>query len=88
MEPKEQIDLEIQHVLRKLEELSPDSNEYAMAATNLKVLCEARSKKPWQLIEPEVLVTVAANIIGILLVLHYEQVNVVSSKAFSMIWRR
>ena len=88
METKDKIDAEIEHALDSLAKLNPDSPEYGAAANNLKILCEARSKKPWRLVEPDVIVSVAANLVGILMILHYERFNVISTKALSMIWRR
>jgi hypothetical protein len=79
------IDDEVNHVLDGLKKMSIDSEEYGVAVKNLQTLCEARSKKPAHLIEAETLVLAATNILGILLILHYEELNVVATKAISLV---
>jgi len=85
MEPKNDISVEVDRVVEFLSNLDPNSEEYTHAAQNLKTLCEARAKKQASVIEPEVLITVCANLLGIVLILRHEQFNVVTTKAMSFI---
>lgn len=78
---------EIQHVLLNLEGMAVHSQEYGEAVKNLKELCEARSKKTSYIVEPEVLVIALTNILGIVIVLNFEQLHVVASKAFGLVRR-
>ena len=82
---KRNIEDEVQHVLTKLSTLDPDSEEYGKAARNLQALYEARSKRPSKIIEADTIVLALTNILGIVLILNYEQIHVVSSKAISFI---
>lgn len=82
------MDAEIDHILTELSKLAPDSEEYTKAAENLKVLSEARSKKPYQIIEPEAILMAGVNILGIVLILYFERFNVISSRAMSFIIKR
>ena len=82
------IDDEVEHVLKEMEGIKDISSEsYKAAAENLRVLCDARSyKKPprWG-IEPETIVVAVTNLVGIALVLNYEYLRPLSSKAINLI---
>lgn len=85
MEPKNDISVEVDRVVDFLSNRDPSTESYTDAVQNLKTLCEARAKKPASIIEPEVLVTAAVNLLGIVLILRHEQFNVVTTKAMSFI---
>lgn len=87
-EPKKNIDTEIEHILTKLESLPPESEEYTIAAKNLDTLCAARSYKTNTWLNYEVLIPAAVNILGILLVLNFEKVGIVTTKAMSLVGRK
>lgn len=86
-EPKKDIDSEIEHILTQLQSLPPESDEYTTAAKNLEVLCSARSYKTNTWLNYELLIPAAVNILGILLVLNYEKVGIVTTKAMSLVGR-
>lgn len=85
MEPKNNISIEVDRVVDFLSNIDPSDDDYTNSVQNLKTLCEARSKKPGALIEPEVLIAAAVNIVGIVLILRHEQFNVVTTRAMSFI---
>lgn len=76
---------EIDHVLNNLKTMMVDSEEYCKAVQQLDVLCKARSYKTDRSISMDVLLTVGANILGIILILEWENVHVISSKALGML---
>lgn len=78
-------DQEVTRVLTKIEEYDPESEQYKAAVQNLKTLCEARAQKSSKTITADTVLLVAANLIGILLVLNYERMDVVTSKAMNFI---
>lgn len=82
---KSRFEKEIDSVLDQLGALSADTEDYATAVKNLDVLCKASSYKKDSSISADTLITVTANILGIALVLGYEQAHVVTSKALSFI---
>lgn len=82
---KRTVDDEVQRILFYMERVDPNSDEYIRAVQNLKVLCEARSKKPARSIEPDTLIAVVGNLIGILVILQHERFNVVTSRALALI---
>lgn len=85
MEPKNNISVEVDRVVEFLSDIDPSEEDYTKGVQNLKTLCEARSKKPGFLIEPDVLITSAVNLLGIVLILRHEQFNVVTTKAMTFI---
>jgi len=82
---KRTISNEIDRLVGELEKLDPDSQEYEARANRLEVLCKARGIKPDRLVSTDVLVASAVNILGILLILNYENLHVVSSKALGFV---
>lgn len=82
-----QISDEITHVLDRMKSIDPSQEEYTTLVNHIKILSEAQAKKPARMIDRDVLLTVGANLTGILLVLYFERFNVVTSRAFSMILR-
>lgn len=85
MKMKISIDQEVEHVLKALGTMMPESEEYSTAVKNLKELCEARSKKASRLVELDTIVAAGTNILGILLILSYEQLHVISTKAIGFV---
>lgn len=81
------IDREVEHILAALKEMTVDSKEYEIAAKNLKELCEARSKRASRVIEPEWILMAITNVLGILFVLNFEQLHVISTKAIGLVRR-
>lgn len=63
----------------------PDSKEHAATVRQIVELEKHRDSNKSKGISPDTILLVAANILGILLVLNYERAGVVTSKAFGMI---
>lgn len=87
--PKEEnpIDLEIKRLIQVMKTLPVGSDEYLRAADALKVMREARGIKGPLDIDINTVIAVAANIVGLLIVLNYEKTNVITTKAFGMLFR-
>ena len=83
---KQKIDLkvEIDRLTLALGTMDPKSPEYQIVANNLDLLICMRNNKPMR-ISTDTIVVAATNILGILLILNYENLHVVSSKAISFI---
>lgn len=82
------MDEEIARLVDLLKKADPTTKEYETIVDNLKVLCEAREKKNERAISYEMLIGVGANLLGLLIVLNFEKANVITSKAFSMLWKK
>jgi hypothetical protein len=84
---EDNFELEVERVLTRIKDMEPSSEEYRSAVEALRVLCEARAKKAPNHISPESVIAVAANLVNLLLVLNYERINVLTSRAFGFVRR-
>jgi len=79
------LEREIDSVLLKMSTLTPDSKEYTAMTKNLEVLYKARNEEKPCKIKPDTILVVAANLLGIVLILGYEETNIIRSKAMSFV---
>jgi hypothetical protein len=82
------LDAEIERLIKVLDTLPANGEDYVKVSDNLKVLCAAREMKDPGGISMETVVSIGANLIGLLLVLNFERTGVITSKAFSWIWKK
>ena len=82
---KKTIDSEVDHVVECLSGMDVDSDKYRSAVQNLEILCNARSCKTNRSISFETLIMAGTNLLGIIMILDYEQLHVVASKAVGLI---
>ncbi len=81
---KEMIDESIKHLVEQMELESPDSDEYRKIAENIKTLQEAKAQdRPW--ISGDTIVGGLATFGGIALILNFEKLGVVTSKALTLL---
>ena len=82
------LEIEIARVLKMMSGMPPGGEEYAKVNEEYvklrKLQLEIDSKRK---ISPDTLTTAATNLLGIVVVLNYEHVHVITSKAFSMVWK-
>ena len=79
------LDKEIDSVLEQMSVLEANTDQYKAMRENLSALCEARA-----LIKPsgpsaDAILTVAGSLMGIVLMLGYEQTHVITSKAIGFV---
>ena len=82
-----ELDKRIDEGLNELSNLSITSESYDQAAKNVETLCKARSYEKPRKVSPDALFTGIISIGSILAILYYEQVHVITSKAFHLIPR-
>lgn len=83
------LDDEIERLVHMLENTNPVDKDYITISENLKVLCEARERKNSRDISNEAILTSVVSIVSLLVVLKYEQLDVITSKAFNLIrWNK
>lgn len=75
---------EIKNVLKRMSEVSPDSDEYAKMSKNLETLYSAASKSKDK-VSLDTIVTVAGSLLGIILIINHEQTGIITSKAVGFI---
>jgi len=82
MDTKWTLQNEIDRILESMKTMSASSKEYKQAAENVRILIETIEKSK---ISKDTIILAATNILGILLVLNFERLGIVTSKAFSML---
>lgn len=75
----------INRVLLAMQEVSPDSEQYSEMVDQLVKLHTLKVNAAKSRVSKDVLLTVAANLAGILLILQYEKMQIVTSKAMSIV---
>jgi hypothetical protein len=87
--PRHQRLLEEEYVriLTVLSSNQPDSTEYAKLLANVERVHEMMGIRKPSSVSRETLLTVGANILGILLIIKHENVNVITSKALGFVIR-
>lgn len=80
------IDKEIDSVIEQMSLLSPSDEGYKDMAANLEVLMKGRSyNKDKNIVSKDVLVTCIFGVVQILIIVGYEQMNVMGSKAVGFV---
>jgi len=87
--PKEPtpLDKAIDALVEELDTVTGDSKEYTAMSKNIVELHKAKYAIPAekQRVSPDVVLTVAANLLGIVLILNFEQAHAVASKAIGFV---
>ena len=85
------LEREIDRVIAELNLLDPTSDRYQELEKSLDKLVSAQSKlsseKGREKLNPNTVLSVGGEMLVTLLILNYEKIGVISSKAFSRIWR-
>jgi hypothetical protein len=69
----------------RLQKAQPDTDEYPKMVEQLGKLYKLKESDSPKRLSPDVALTVAGNIAGILLILQYERAHVITSKALSFV---
>lgn len=85
---KTMLEKEIEAVLLDMKDMYVGSEEYEVALNHLSTLHEINSKekkeKKWN-VSPDTMAVVAGNLLGIILILKHEELNVITSKAMNFV---
>ena len=84
---KTMLEKEIDDVLLAMRHMAKDTDEYEMAIDHLERLYKMNSKDNDDKVSPDTMAVVVGNLVGILLILKHEEVNVVTSKALNFVIR-
>lgn len=82
---KTMLEKEIEAVLLDMKDMHVDSDEYEVALNHLSTLHEINSKEKKWSVSPDTMAVVAGNLLGIVLILKHEELNVITSKAMSFV---
>lgn len=86
-EKKSKLEMRIEEALDRMEHEPCNSEDYEKMAKNVETLYKASSYEKPKGVSPDTIAVIAANLLGIMLILHHEQLHVISTKAFGMILR-
>ncbi len=81
------IDTLIESVLAEMRMMGVDSEEYPRLMTYLERLHELKAKERPQRVSRDTVALIAGNLVGILLIVAYEQEHVMTSKGFAQLIR-
>lgn len=77
----------IEAALKEAELHDPASEDYTTIARNVETLAKAKALGESKKLSKDAILGAATSFVGILAVLHYERLAVVSSKAFGLIMK-
>lgn len=83
----EPIDDEIRSVLEEMAAVKASDDKYETMVKNLETLCRAKSHARETKLDPNTILAVGANVVGIAMILSFEKVNVLGSKALGFVFR-
>jgi len=81
------VDNQIKAILDEMELVGVNSDRYPVLMTYLERLDELKTKQRRTPISRDTIVTVAGNLLGILLIVAYEQKHVMTSKGFNQLMK-
>lgn len=79
------IDREIAYILNEMDSTDIDDESYTLMINRLDSLYDIRNKNNSWRIKPETVLMMSTNLLGIIIVLKHEEMNVITSKAFGLI---
>ncbi len=82
---KSKLDVVIDSITEKMLKLEPNSDEYTTMAKNLETISKAKSYEKERGIKPDTIILGVVNLIGIILILKHEQVDIITTKALSFV---
>lgn len=81
----EQIDELMTQLTQHMKTYGPDTPEFLAALSQLERLNDLKGEPPRRRINPDTLVLAGANIVGILIMVGYERMHVVTTKALGFL---
>lgn len=82
---KTYVDNEISRLVLELKDNQVESDEYGAILDHLGKLQKIRQEEKPDPIHTDTIATIAANLIGILMILQHENLNIITSKALSLV---
>jgi hypothetical protein len=79
------LDQAIMDVFCDLKNVSSEHEDYTTSMKHLSELYKIKEHTAPKTLSPDVMLTAGANIVGILLILHFEQTHVIASKALGFV---
>jgi len=84
---KTKLEKVVDSILDDMSKYEANSDEYSDMANNLEKLLKAKSYEKQKGISPDTMAIVIGNLIGIVLILKHEKVDIITSKALGFVLR-
>lgn len=84
---KTDLDKAIDSVFQEMETINADSEEYSKMVQQLETLYKIRSSTKDNRVDVNTVVTVAGNLLGIVMILNYERLHIVTTKALGFVMK-
>lgn len=84
---KSSLEIEIERVIKHLEQLNPNDATYMNAVERLEVLYKCLEKQNQGRVQAETVVKVVGSIAGILTIVGFEKSHILTSKALGFVFR-
>lgn len=84
---KTDLDKAIDSVFQEMETVNADSEEYSKMVQQLETLYKIRSSTKDNRVDVNTVVTVAGNLLGIVMILNYERLHIVTTKALGFVMK-
>lgn len=84
---KSLIDKRIDETLVRMENFNNESKEYGILANHLKTLMESKGTVKSRRISADTFTVVLGNLLGLVLIMNYERLHVISTKALGFVLR-
>lgn len=81
------LDSAIERVLNDMDTYGPDSEEYKQLVEHLEKLYSLKNTRTTKRVSPDTIAIVAGNLLGILIIVAYEQKNVITSKGIGFVMK-
>lgn len=82
------LDKQIAAILEEMDAYGPDSDEFQKQLNNLERMMKLKRKNPQPRISPDTLAVVIGNLIGILVIVAYEQKHVMTTRAWGFLVKK
>jgi len=79
------LEREIDSILDIMSQIPPDSPQYTTMAKNLETLYKAKLGDKNNFVSKDTIAVIVGNLLGIALILGYEKVNVITTKAIQFV---
>jgi hypothetical protein len=81
------LDLLTSEILTEMKACNADSDEFKVMLKRLERVYKLKTIDGQKRVSPDVVASIAGNLAGIVLILHFEKVNVVASKALGFVMK-
>jgi hypothetical protein len=84
---KSHLDIEVEALIIELDDHEATSEKYGTIVERLTKLHKIQEERKPERVSPNTVATVAANLLGIVMIIRHEQLNFITSKALNFIMR-